>query len=295
MTFNHHSSSRQSDIALTEPDFLRIAKVAKSNWGLNLETAKMPLIRSRLGRRLIALNLKSFSAYCSILEKGSSSESEHFISALTTNVTHFYRELHHFEFLEKKVFPELIKRAKSGEKIRIWSAGCSTGQEPYSLAGSLLRTTNDIERLDVKIIATDVDNQVLKKAEKGSYHKSDCNFPNTDLQKRLFGAVDGDIISVKPNIRRLVTFRQLNLMAHWPMVEKFDIIMCRNVAIYFDKQTQENLWTRFTCSLNPNGYLLIGHSERIAAPAPNGLTPVGITSYQFDATSDQLKPTLKGK
>lgn len=294
MTIHERSTRRQNDVTLTENDFARIAKIAKSNWGLNLETAKIPLIRSRLGRRLTALELDSFSAYCQILERGESSEAEHFISALTTNVTNFYREIHHFEFLESRVFPELIKGARSGKKVRIWSAGCSTGQEPYSIAGSLTHIAKDVEQLDIKILATDVDKEVIKKAESGIYRKEDCGFPNPSLEKRIFTSLQEDEKSVKQGLRNLVSFRQLNLMAPWPMAGKFDVIMCRNVAIYFDKLTQERLWSRFASSMSEAGYLFIGHSERIGTPSKNNLAAVGITSYQLDTNANKTVSTSKG-
>lgn len=294
MTIHSRPATHRPDSPLSQTDFDRIAKIAKSGWGLNLEKAKMPLIQSRLGKRLKALQLGSFAEYCDILEKGNSVEVGHFVNALTTNVTHFYRELHHFEMLEQKILPGLISRARSGEKIRIWSAGCSSGQEPYSLAGSILSCAKDAERLDFKILATDVDTQILQRAETGEYSAGDCNFPSENLRARVFDRTDATTLSVRPALRQLITFRQLNLVGHWPITGKFDVIMCRNVAIYFDRSTQERLWSRFSDAMKPGGQLFIGHSERIVTPEKSKFTTNGVTSYRRHDASDLKTHTLEG-
>ena len=268
---------------LSEDDFQRIARIAKAGWGLNLDPAKKPLIRSRLGRRLKALNLTEFKAYCAVIETGDATESEHFVSALTTNVTHFYRELHHFEMVEDELAKGLAARAKAGERLRIWSAGCSSGQEPYSLAASLIAVLPDAARYDVKILATDIDLGVLKTAQAGLYEAKTAAFPTPQLKDRVFDpGKDSDArdINVRPELKKLITFRRLNLVQPWPFAGQFQIVMCRNVAIYFDKATQKTLWERFSDILAPDGLLFIGHSERIPNPPEIGLTPVGITSYR---------------
>ncbi|MFN4098851.1 MAG: CheR family methyltransferase, partial [Pararhodobacter sp.] len=135
---------------LTEADFARIARIAKAGWGLSLDSAKRPLIRSRLGRRLKALGLPGFDAYCDIIDSGDAQERDHFVTALTTNVTHFYREVHHFDLLESQVLPELLERARRGQRVRLWSAGCSSGQEPYSLAASILALARDAAKHDLR-------------------------------------------------------------------------------------------------------------------------------------------------
>jgi chemotaxis protein methyltransferase CheR len=190
-------NSAQNSTALSEGDFQRIAKVAKLGWGLNLDSAKKPLIKSRLGKRLTELKITKFDAYCKIVESGDQEECRHFVSALTTNVTHFYREKHHFEHLEANILPDLIEKARKGARVRIWSAGCSSGQEPYSLAGSLLKTDKKVSELDVKILATDIDPLVLKKAELGQYSTKECSFPTTELEERLFQKM----IPLKSNVK----------------------------------------------------------------------------------------------
>lgn len=275
----------------TEPglaiaDFERISMIAKAGWGLNLDDAKKPLIRSRLGKRLRALGLSCFEDYCNLIETGDAAERSHFISALTTNVTHFYRELHHFEYLESRILPDLVSRTKEGHRARIWSAGCSSGKEPYSIAGSIVQVYPSALALDIKILATDVDSKVLSTAREGSYHPDDCSFPTDAHRLRIFdpSASSDSKWRVRSELQEMVSFRELNLMDEWPMTGTFDVIMCRNVAIYFDKATQNTLWKKFCRYLRPGGHLFIGHSERIANPETFGLTMCHTTTYQFSAT-----------
>lgn len=293
MTVFNSTASTGNDIELSEATFSRIAKIAKSGWGLNLESAKRPLIRSRLGRRVKTLNLKDFDAYCALLESGSTEESDLFVSALTTNVTHFFREIHHFKTLQDDVLPTLLARAREGKRVRIWSAGCSTGQEPYSIAATLTSATRETNFQDLRILATDVDRKVLEVAEAGEYLLSDCNFPSTKHQNMVFGDTIGSRGRAKEELKALISFRYLNLVGNWPISGKFDAIMCRNVAIYFDRDTQNRLWSRFAAALNPGGYLFIGHSERIPTPTEFGFEPAGITTYQL--TGDQSVSNAKAK
>lgn len=280
MTIQDRLDRSPADIDLSEAEFARIAQVAKSGWGLNLESAKRPLIKSRLGRRLKALRLDSFDAYCDLLNAGTTDESDHFISALTTNVTHFFREKHHFDALRDRILPTLMERARKGERVRLWSAGCSTGQEPYSIAATVLELEPNAAHHDIRILATDVDKRVLQKAEEGIYVGTDCAFPSAKLEKAVFGNGKESACKVRQDLKALITFRHLNLMDRWPISGHFDVIMCRNVAIYFDRDTQNRLWSRFSDALVPGGHLFIGHSERIICPESAGLAPAGITTYQ---------------
>ena len=276
-------SNQDGDVQLSDSDFARIAKIAHDGWGLNLEESKRPLIRTRLGRRLRALDLSSFGSYCDQVEANRSNEQDNFIAALTTNVTNFYRELHHFEMLEKTILPRLEEETGTGGRIRIWSAGCSNGQEPYSISGSVLEAVKNISNYDLRILATDIDHNILAKAEAGKYKKDECSFPNPKLEKRIFSSPPNAVTAtneVKDNIKSLVTFRRLNLVGEWPFSGPFDVIFCRNVAIYFDKPTQERLWKRLAEMLTPTGHLFIGHSERIGDAGALGLNTVGITSFQ---------------
>lgn len=275
------------DPPLTEQDFARIAQIAHAGWGLALDSAKRPLIRSRLGRRLKVLRLSGFDAYCDIIDSGDAQERDHFVSALTTNVTHFYREVHHFDQLEAEILPDLLARARRGQRVRLWSAGCSSGQEPYSLAASILALARDAAQFDLRILATDIDPGVLKTAQEGLYDPRACSFPTPAHEARIFGSPhapgDGGVNHprpVRPELRTLVAFRRLNLVQPWPMTGRFDVILCRNVVIYFDKQTQNQLWTRFSDVMHPGAWLMIGHSERITNPAEHGFENAGITTYR---------------
>jgi chemotaxis protein methyltransferase CheR len=270
---------KRADFVLEQVDFDRIAAIAKSGWGLNIDDAKKPLIKSRLSKRLRALGLAGFNDYCTVIESGDENETEHFVMALTTNVTHFYREVHHFDYLETNILPALISRAKAGERVRIWSAGCSSGKEPYSIAASILSLDSNAGKYDLKVLASDIDSDVLSAAQVGTYHPEDCTFPSDVHRSRVFLP---DQWTVRPELKSMISFRNLNLMAVWPMSGLFDVIMCRNVAIYFDKPTQAQLWTKFCKFLEPDGHLFIGHSERVIEPKQFGLTLCGTTTYKFD-------------
>lgn len=279
---NAAPSSRQADDPeLNAESFERIARIAKQNWGLHLMEAKRPMIKSRLRKRIQVLGLPSFEDYCCLIEDPDQFETEFLITAITTNVTHFYREVHHFEHLERDILPDLLDRARSGDRIRIWSAGCSSGQEPYSLAGAFLAADAQSSRYNLKILATDVDNKIIQAAMAGSYRKSDISFPEKKYKNRIFETTDseGDFATVRHELSSLIQFKILNLMDPWPFVGRFDVIMCRNVAIYFDKPTQQKLWSRFAQCLTPNGNLYIGHSERIYDPEKIGLRITGTTAY----------------
>lgn len=279
-------SRHASDIPFPDEDFYKIARLAKSAFGLHLEYSKKALIQSRLTKQLRRLQLTSFSDYCKLVDNPGSREREAFVSALTTNVTQFFREVHHFEYLEKHVFPNLSQRLKSGRPIRIWSAACSTGQEAYSIAALVNMTFRNGDRAGVKILGTDVDNCVLQTARAAEYHEDTCLFPNDRYKKSLlsFSVRNRDrtskMIRLGPELRQMVEFRNLNLNGDWSMPHRFDVIMCRNVAIYFDQETQARLWEKLTKQLAPGGHLFIGHSERLHGTCGDLFENVGITAYR---------------
>ena len=267
----------------TDADFQMIAKIANSHYGLHLQESKKALVNSRLTRRLKKLNLNSFSEYCDLLQTpNGKSEHPQFLTALTTNVTQFFRENHHFTQIYELCLPTLLKENTHRSEFRIWSAACSTGQEAFCLAATVRQFCRHNEQLNFKILATDVDPNVLETAGQAEYPIDQLHAiePN---QRHIM--IDGSYDSttkfkMKDDIRDLVTFRQLNLMDNWPMKRQFDIIMCRNAAIYFDKSTQQNLWNRFANVLSPGGYLMIGHSERVTGEATNLFRSIGVTAYQ---------------
>ncbi|TDX30720.1 CheR family methyltransferase [Rhodovulum visakhapatnamense] len=278
---------RRSEIAFGESDFQRIAAFAKSEYGLHLEPSKKAMIHSRLGKRIVALNLDGFTEYDKFLRANLDTESDHFISALTTNVTNFYREKHHFEQLQSEVLPRLVERARSGGRVRLWSAGCSSGPEPYSLSGSVILLCPEAPKLNVRILATDIDPFVLRRAEAAVYSDEEAKIPPGSWANQVFeksGGAKTDF-RVRADVRSLVSFRQLNINGNWPMSGLFDVIMCRNMAIYFDNQTQQTLWRRLAEQLVPGGMLFIGHSERVSGPATGMLEAAGVTAYRKRSAS----------
>jgi chemotaxis protein methyltransferase CheR len=281
MTDNGSSSSRE--IPFTNADFQQLAALARKQFGLSLAESKKPLVYSRLSRRLKARNVDGFPEYLALLDKRDEvDERFELISALTTNVTSFFRENHHFEMLQDDVLPNLIQRAKSGGRLRIWSAGCSSGQEPYSIAMSLLDRFPDAANFDVRILATDIDPQIVAKAKAGTYATENLGGFPKDYAKQMvtLDPKDSKSFAIASHVKKLVTFAELNLISDWPFNGPFDAIFCRNVAIYFDQETQQRLWQRFTDMLAPGGTLFIGHSERVTGSALNELKGVGITSYR---------------
>lgn len=266
----------EGEFDLQIQDFKAIAEILYADSGIHLTDAKIPLVYSRLGKRLRALGMTRFRDYCELIATSAGSEERKaMLSALTTNVTRFFREPHHFDALKDQM-DRLADRAKAGARLRLWSAGCSNGHEPYSMAMTLLDAIPDAARLDVRILATDIDPAVVARAMKGEYSAPDIE-PIPASMKGRYVAKQGTGWKVKDEVQRLVAFRVLNLHADWPMKGRFDAIFCRNVAIYFDDVTQRRLWQRFGDKLTPEGRLYIGHSER--ADAPN-LVSDGLTVYR---------------
>ncbi|GAB4278722.1 MAG: hypothetical protein Kow0065_24730 [Methylomicrobium sp.] len=208
--------------------------------------------------------LTRFSDYCRLLENDSGTEFTQFINAITTNLTSFFRENHHFEYLKNRVIPELLEVKKSKRIIKAWSAGCSTGEEPYSLAMTLLENIPD--DWQVKILATDLDTQVLATAASGIYSFERVNGIAEQRLKRWFkkgkGKQSGKV-KIKPELRNVITFKQLNLMQDWSFKTRFDVIFCRNVFIYFDKDTKMRLVSKYADVLEFPSHLFIGHSETL--------------------------------
>lgn len=252
--------------SLGDAEFEFIRHVIGENAGIVLGPNKRQLVQGRLGRRLRELGLPSYEAYCEHVRQSGPEELVGLINALTTNVTSFFRENHHFEALSTYMLPEALKRNAATRRLRIWSAGCSTGEEPYCLAMVAAESMPVAARWDLKILATDIDSDVIATARQGIYPLDRLSSMPAERLRRHFhkgtGAQSGNAV-VKPGVRELVTFRALNLLHNWPMRGPFDIIFCRNVMIYFDQATRERLVNRFGEMLVPGGYLCIGHSESI--------------------------------
>ncbi|MEP7241909.1 MAG: protein-glutamate O-methyltransferase CheR [Devosia sp.] len=267
-----------NEFALDDHEFDRIRARLYEVSGISLSAAKRTLVIARLGRQLRALGLASFTAYLDHLEhRASPAEQQEFVNALTTNLTRFWREEHHFTHLVDHV-GELMRTPHRQRRLRIWSAGCSTGQEPYTIALTLLRAYPDLKRWDFKILATDIDTAVIAKAATGSYPEGDvADLPPDRLA--LFDRPGDGRARIPAAVAAHVSFKPLNLMAPWPMKGPFDAIFCRNVTIYFDRPTQTEVFARMGEILAPDGYLYIGHSENLGLSAP-GFHLVGKTVYQ---------------
>ncbi len=269
--------------------FEKLAQFAYAESGLILVPEKSVMIQSRLRPRLKSSGIGTFDDYVEFVcsEKGVS-EHRFLISALTTNVSHFFREEHHFEIMIDKL-KSVFEKAKVGkERLRIWSAGCSNGQEPYSIAMSVLEKIPLSSKIDFKILATDIDPKVVNFAKAGCYStKMASNVPQ-ELIEKYFENNGDEELSVKKELREKITFRELNLLREWPMKNTFDIIFCRNVVIYFDQETQQKLWPRFREKLTEQGNLFLGHSERMVSAEKFGFTSCGPTAYACEPTVNTI-------
>lgn len=271
------------EFAFSDADFRTLKQLAYDYAGIALSESKENLIYSRLSRRLRALKLQSFHEYCAYLAE-TPSEIENFINSISTNHTKFFRELHHFEHFRAHValpFAQATARKPHG-RLRVWSAGCSTGEEPYTIAVVLKRESIDFASNDVRILATDIDTEVLRKAARGEYVAASTDEVPKEYQTFFHRqqSPGGEKVMIEDEIRSLIAFRRLNLMDDpWPFSGLFDAIFCRNVMIYFDTPTKTALVERFKRQLKPGGWLYIGHSESLIGSHP-GLELVGRTTYR---------------
>jgi chemotaxis protein methyltransferase CheR len=263
-------------------DFRQISAIMHAETGVLLDDSKTNLVYSRLAKRLRLLGLKNFSEYCALIDSEDGEERDAMIAALTTNVTRFFRETHHFEHLKTSLLPMLIERAKQGEKIRLWSAACSSGQEPYSMALTVLSQLPEAAKYDIKILATDIDPNMIAFGEAAIYDASLMADIPTELSRRWFAPAKEQpgFFAAGEELRRMVSFRKLNLIGDWPMQGKFDAIFCRNVVIYFDDPTKAKIWDRMVRLMSPDAALYIGHSERVGGQAEQLLRSDGITTYR---------------
>lgn len=232
--------------------------------GIQVPDERFDMFYSRLSKRVRKLGLSDFKEYCNYLIDRPDVEFTEFINAITTNLTAFFRENHHFEYLRDVVLPEVIRRNSNTRQIKVWSAGCSTGEEPYSLAMTVLE--NIPEGWDVKILATDLDTNVLQNAKDGVYAEERVSGVTEQRLKRWFmrgKSGQAGQVKVRPELQQIIQFKQLNLMKEWPMKCRFDFIFCRNVLIYFDRETKASLASRYASMLANNAWLFIGHSESL--------------------------------
>ncbi|ARO14846.1 chemotaxis protein methyltransferase CheR [Ketogulonicigenium robustum] len=267
--------------AMTAAQFGKLSQIVHSDTGIVLSEAKRGLLVARLSKRLRALNMADFGAYCTLLDSDRGKEERrHLLSAITTNVTAFFREGHHFDALARDVLPQLIARAKAGGRVRLWSAACSSGEEAYSMAMTVLDAFPDAAQHDVLILATDIDPEVVARAESGVYPTDTIAAIGGQRLRKYFDQ-QGDSFTAKPALKAIMRFGELNLHQPWPFSGTFDVIFCRNVVIYFDTDMRRSLWQRFATVLSSDGALFIGHSERVDGPAAQQFRITGATQYQL--------------
>ena len=258
--------NRLREFAFGNEDFEALRKLVKELTGINLSDQKRELVYGRLARRLRALQLRSFAEYRELLSRDGGKEISELCNAITTNLTAFFREPHHFEYLREQLLRPLAAQSGGTRRLRIWSAGCSTGEEAYSLAITVLEAVPDLRRWDIRILATDLDSDVLARARPGLYSAERIRGLSPERIARYFTQQqerDGLHYKVIPELASLITFKQLNLMHPLPMKGPLQAIFCRNVIIYFDKDTQRDLFARLSRLQRPGELLFLGHSESL--------------------------------
>jgi chemotaxis protein methyltransferase CheR len=248
------------EFAFTDEDFHFLASLVAEKTGIVLAEHKKSMVYSRLARRLRALGLSQFSQYRALLSEDSG-EMINFVNAVTTNVTHFFREGHHFEHLKNAVLSPMATKP-GAKKFRLWSAGCSMGMEPYSIAMTMCESIPALEGWDARILATDIDTNVLETGTKGSY-SAEVLEDIPEPYRRKYTFEEGGKVNMADRLKRLIAFKQLNLLDPWPMKGPFDVIFCRNVVIYFSKDLQRVIFDKYANMLKPGGWLYIGHSENL--------------------------------
>ncbi len=270
---------------LTRRDLQEIAAMIYADAGIYLNDTKASLVYSRLSKHIRSLGLKGFRDYCALVQSPAGAQARReMLSHLTTNFTRFFRENHHFEHLKTEVLPGLLARARSGGRVRIWSAACSDGQEPYSIALTVLSLMPNVADYDFRILATDIDPKILAQARAGIYDETALETVSPAMRKQWFHDEDTGgrrKYRIDDKVKRLITFNELNLMAQWPFRGPFDVIFCRNVVIYFDEPTQMKIWSRFSGLLPEGGHLYIGHSERVSGDSKHLFDNIGITTYRY--------------
>ena len=260
---------RQREFLFTEKDFNTLRTLVGKHAGINLTEAKRELVYGRLARRLRQLGLKSFDQYCDLLQSGDDEEIEIFTNAITTNLTSFFREAHHFDFLRQELLPAWLKSEKNQDRssFRVWCAGCSTGEEPYTIAMTVMEVLASQPAVKLRLLATDLDSKVLQAAARGVYDTQRVEKMESFRLKKWFmkgtGPNQGKV-RVAPKLQAAIRFQQHNMVHQAPPKgTTFDVVFCRNVVIYFDKLTQIEVFNRFADCLAPDGHLFVGHSESL--------------------------------
>jgi len=262
MTDDVVATASLSSVRLTQAQYARISQLVEGLAGINLAAGKEELVKARLVKRPRALALPDFDSYLAYVERDETrSELAKMVDALTTNKTSFFREPQHFEYLRMHILPGL-----AGSRVRIWSAGCSSGEEPYSIAMTLREELGEEGCRDARVLATDISERMLEKARAAVYDASALRDVPPSMAGKYFTCVQAKpprLYRVNDSIREMVRIAKLNMMGPWPMKGRFHVIFCRNVMIYFDKAVQQELVLRFWEMLEPGGYLFVGHSESL--------------------------------
>jgi len=276
-----------SGITMTDAEFALLSSLMYEHSGIQLKESKRELLKGRLAKRLRRYGYESFAQYYDHLKNQDprGTELQEMINAVTTHKTSFFRESHHFEYLRDRLLVPARRAAAQGQRapIRIWSAGCSSGEEPYSIAITIVANLERINTWDVKILGSDIDTDVLEKARTAIYPRESVSDLPLDLLRQNFLSGRGEqagFVQLKPEIRSLVKFGRVNLLEEpWPFRGKFDVIFCRNVMIYFDRDVQRYVLERFAKYMKPGGLFFAGHSENLFWLGES-FQPIGGTVYQ---------------
>lgn len=268
---------------LTDNEFDKLSKFIYNEAGIKMPRVKKVMLQSRLQKRLRQLSITTFKDYIDYVfsEKGMETEIIHMLDVVSTNKTDFFREPIHFDFLREYVLPEFVNEGQFSRPLKVWSAGCSSGEEPYTLTIVLSEFKSEFPRFDYNIIGTDISTQILQKAVAAVYKEERImNIPMNLKKKYFLRSKDRTNPSVRvvPELRKKVRFQRLNFMDNsYSISETFDVVFCRNVLIYFDRPTQEKVIQKLCTKLKPGGYFFLGHSESI---------------MNMDVPLDQIKPTI---
>lgn len=276
---------KQREFKLRRKEFKAIRSIVYDRTGITLKDNKEEMVYSRLSRRIRALGIQDFRTYLEFLHSDEGEEEAvDFVNAMTTNLTRFFRESHHFQHLRHEVLRPKIEAARLGlaeRKVRIWSAGCSSGMEPYSIAMTVKASLPARERWDARILATDIDTNMLNRGREGVYREQDAENVPPRLAAKYIKMAGGKAV-MADEIKGLISFKYMNFMERWPVKAKFDVIFCRNVMIYFDKATQTKLVRGFVNQLVPGGVLYVGHAEALVANFED-LVGVGRSAFKVAA------------
>ncbi|MBL4790235.1 MAG: protein-glutamate O-methyltransferase [Kordiimonadaceae bacterium] len=275
--------TKKHEFKFRQKDFTALRDIVYERTGIQLKDGKEEMVYTRISRRLRALNLPDFRSYLHFLtSEAGDAEAIDFVNAMTTNLTRFFRENHHFTHMREEVLRSKVIGSRMGvfeKKIRIWSAACSSGMEAYSIAMTVLASVPRFSNWDVRILATDIDTNMLERGKQGIYLEKDMeDVPDALLSK--FVTIENGEAYMDEELKSIISFKRLNLMEDWPIRQKFDIIFCRNVMIYFDKDTQRHLVGRLMELLDEQGVLYVGHAESMTVARP-GLVPIGKSTFRM--------------